>query len=295
MKKQLIFLPFIMFLMNANTSQCQEIKRINISEFYLIPSTIIFSPNSLNIIEIERLAKNSSLLSNTNNFAGFDNNSYNGMNGNTSFSLLLGFNISDKGKSEILNNPHFRLGFTYGKNSLVSGFFSNEQIFIVDTLISQNSNRETFVDSTVTDNYFVNYETENIRIDASVLFRRNPEKRWSVFVGMGIMAGFSVQANTQINYQRYSRFNYRYENTSNRINDEILEYNNEKFENKTSFSLAAYVPFGVNFRIGNKREFWKHTHLYYEMRPGLMFTDIPEIGSFTNTFLQQGFGLKFTW
>lgn len=295
MRKKIVYLCVILFLINSNTSISQEIKRVKISDFYFSPSTFISGTNRLDRMDVSKLANNSNILKGTDNFSDFDNNTYTGSYGRTDLHFLLGFTFSDKEKTKILSSPHLRIGLSYGNNLLISNNFSKEQIHSVDTLNSQNTNRQTFVDSVVTENYFVNYETENIRLDASIIFRRKPEERWSVYAGLGVMTGVSIQSNTDIFYQKNAKLRYNYENTTNNINHEFLVHKNEKFENKMSFSFATYLPLGVNFRIGNKREFWKHTHLYYELRPGVILSHVPELGTFTNTFLQQGIGLKFSW
>jgi hypothetical protein len=64
------------------------------------------------------------------------------------------------------------------------------------------------------------------------------------------------------------------------------------FTNKKKFACAAYVPLGVDFRIGKKRAFWKRTHLFYELRPSV--TTIPELRTFANAGVQQGIGLRVT-
>lgn len=295
MKHRLIFSTLSLLFIFANLSYAQEIKRVKISDFYLSPSTFISGTNRLDRMDIGKLAYNSFILNETDNFEGFNNNTYTGSYGRTDLHFLLGFTFSDKEKTKILSSPHLRIGLTYGNNLLISNYFSKEQLHSIDTLNSQSSNRETFVDSVVTENYFVNYETENIRLDASIIFRRKPEERWSVYAGFGLMTGISIQSNTDIFYQKNAKLRYNYENTSNDINHELIENKNEKFENKMSFSFASYLPLGVNFRIGNKRDFWKHTHLYYELRPGIIFSNVPEFGTFTNTFLQQGIGVRFSW
>ena len=47
--------------------------------------------------------------------------------------------------------------------------------------------------------------------------------------------------------------------------------------------------------LGKKKEFWKRTHLFYELRPGINITSIPELGTITNSSNQHGLGLRVTW
>ena len=69
----------------------------------------------------------------------------------------------------------------------------------------------------------------------------------------------------------------------------------EYYKNKNNFGFSAYIPMGIDFRIGRKRKFWKQIHLFLELRPGINGTSIPELRTIVNSSMQYGFGLKVSW
>jgi hypothetical protein len=76
--------------------------------------------------------------------------------------------------------------------------------------------------------------------------------------------------------------------------NDIEERRTEVFRNKRSLALTASIPFGVDFRIGKKRQFWMPVHLFYEMQPTLRLNHVPEVGMISHLPLAQNFGLRVT-
>jgi hypothetical protein len=46
----------------------------------------------------------------------------------------------------------------------------------------------------------MDYSSNQLRLDASLIFRTNADARWSAFAGVGINAGVSLNSNTTIYY-----------------------------------------------------------------------------------------------
>jgi len=293
MKLKCILFAIAICLLSTNSkSQTEEnSKNIRISNVYLQSNTVYFKENGIINNQFNALAPNSKLIKETDNLKDFSKSDYNALTIQNTLSLLLGIDLSQN------KNIQLRLGFNYGTYSLISSNYFKEEKFRIDTLNSQNTNRNIYIDSIVTNTYSLNYKAEQLKLDASVLFRRNPEARWSIYGGFGLMTGLSLNANTTVNHFQNKRV--RPEETDSRTY--ISDYSNEReivnesFKNKSNFSFVSYIPLGLNFRIGNKKEFWKQTHLYYELSPGIKFNSIPEIGTLTNAFFQQNIGLRFTW
>jgi hypothetical protein len=74
-----------------------------------------------------------------------------------------------------------------------------------------------------------------------------------------------------------------------------VEAQQELYSLKTVIGGSVYLPAGVDFRIGKRREFWKPVHLFYEIRPQVLYTNIPELGSSLRGGIQQGFGIRVKW
>src|SRR5690606_33840629 len=131
-----------------------------------------------------------------------------------------------------------------------------------DTLTSSQTGQVVYIDSVYTQNYSMDYVSEQLRLDGSVIFRTNPEGRWSLYAGIGFTVGLSVNATTEIYYSKYGRIETRYPNGQTSHSYQYYYPGSyisktETFRNKTNFSVSPYIPMGVDFRIGKKREFWK--------------------------------------
>jgi hypothetical protein len=144
----------------------------------------------------------------------------------------------------------------------------------------------------------MDYSSEQIRFDGSMIFRTNPLARWSLFSGIGITAGVSINSNTNIYYSKYLRTEI-YESDGAVLNSSSYYHSDqsisENHKNKNGYAVSAYIPMGIDFRVGKKREFWKQIHLFYECRPGMNMTSIPELQTATTASLQHGFGLRVSW
>jgi len=274
----------------------KAIKKISIQDVYI--QTGFFSENNTNtsLSDFKTLAPQSVLLNN--DMSDYFQSS--GMNTTTNnmFSIMLGLQFSDKEKASYKANPLLRLGVSYFSTTTMTCGFYKEDRTPYDTLTSAQTGQTAYVDSLTSQRYSMNYSSEQLRIDGSLIFRTNPEARWSLFAGIGFTAGLSINANTDIYYRENSRTETRYANGST-----FSSYGNynpdngktEKFKNKTNLGISTYIPMGIDFRIGKKKEFWKRTHLFYELRPGINITSIPELGTITNSSNQHGLGLRVTW
>ncbi len=241
------------------------------------------------------LAPNSILLKNTqqsNSFTSFDVSSGGGGE------IQLGFSPRNKDKTGYKKNTTCRLGASYGTSSLINYYTHNSTHKIYDTLKSSTPANTMYLDSVRTINTGANYTSNELRISISSIFRTNADARWSLFAGVGVNCGISLSATTTT---------YAYSSLTKELVDVIGNHyevsrqgidNNsvvrESFKNKTNFSFASYIPMGIDFRMGKKREFWKHAHLFYEMRPTLNTTLIPELAPIVNFGAQQGVGFRYS-
>ncbi|WP_159038376.1 hypothetical protein [Brumimicrobium mesophilum] len=273
------------------------IKRITVHDIYISTGTINNRVARGTYDDFKALAPQSDLLNQGEfNFSQSGGYSY---NGNSTIAIMLGLKFSDKEKSNYKLNPVLRLGFNYsnGTNLSTGGYKETREPF--DTLISSQTGQATYIDSVFTENYGANYSTDQLSIVGSLIFSTDPEARWSLYSGIGIAAGISLNSNTHIYYStdRYQETLFDNSNGSGYGNSygSSTETEHETITNKTSFGGMAYIPLGIDFRIANRSEFWKRVHVFYEIKPGLGFTSIPELNTIVNTNFQQGFGLRVTF
>ncbi len=295
MKKLCISLFFVsVFLISFGQQTNSVVKRIKLFNYSVQAgiyggSSTISTLADFNILAPNSVLLNSNLFPNSVTFSPYTYQ----QNPNSLFSASLGFQFSDKQKTKYNKNIELRVGITYTHNSTLSGGFYNTESKTYDTLTSSQTGVYSYLDSVVTKSLDMNYSSEQLRIDGSLLFRTNPDARWSLYSGIGFTAGLSFNAKTTISYQTQYQIEQRYPNdNSHHLNrsGEISEF--EVFTNKNNFAFSAYIPLGINLRLGKNTEFWKKVNLFYEIRPNINITYIPELRTVTNAFLQFGCGFR---
>jgi hypothetical protein len=289
------------FSASGQVDQEKPIKGISVSEFYILPAFVRLQQTFATPAEFKTLTPESALLNrDLTKLSPFANIFY-GQNG--SLSILLGVKFANKDKTAYRKSPSLRIGITYLSSSLLTGGLYKQTKGGADTLVSAQSGKSIFIDSLISQRYDMEYRAQQLRLDCSLIFRTDPDARWGLFAGIGVTAGYSVNANTRITYNRSKWIRYGtdvdgYQNggfffPTRYTPDHTIE--TEEFKNGNSFTTSAYIPIGLDFRTGKKRSFWKMTHVFYEMRPGVNFTSIPTLHTFASTSMQHGVGLKIAW
>ncbi len=293
----LLIFTFTLSFLNSFAQETEEQKtiynKVRINDVYVISG--FFSNHTTNgvLADFKALAQNSALLNR--DFTGFNSGGrgyyFRGSDysrGNL-FSFQVGLNFSDKEKKFFKLNPQLRLGVSYFSGAQLSAQLNREIRVPYDTLTTSQG-QIYYIDSVNSYSYYMNYNSEQVRVHASVIFRTKPESRWSVYAGAGITAGVSFNASTTIVYDhyQYSDGGIFYSYPWNNMN----EYAEEQFRNNSGFAFSAFIPMGIDFRLGKKREFWKRIHLYYEFNPSINLASIPELRTYVNAQAVQGFGIR---
>lgn len=268
---------------NFGIAQEENSKSISITDVQLFSGMNIYPISSLSLDEMKAFAPNSTILAK--DYSGFNSANYHSIYSNQSFSALLGINFKNKPKRQL------RVGLNYLSKTNFTGSAGREDTYPYDTLTSSQTGQQYFLDSSYSKHVRMQQEMEQLSLDASLIFRTDAEARWSFYGGFGLMLGYSFNATTNIYYSEWSsESNYSGENNGNNLN-----YEHEQFRNKNFLITSAYLPLGVNFRIGKDREFWKRVHFFYEMRPTVTVADMPEWNTLTQFSFTQGLGLKIKW
>jgi hypothetical protein len=298
MKKTLACLLILLSVgsMVAQPIKPQPIKRMRVNHFYLQSGLSSAMGNVGTLNDFKALAPESQLL--TNDFSNFSQNGSNTYGFNSGLTVLMGIQFSDKEKTRYKPNPMLRLGVSFFSDTQLGNSFSNNLRTPFDTLQSAQTGEVYLVDSIQSNYYNMNYWSQQLRFDGSLIFRTNPEARLSLFSGIGLTAGMSIMAMTDV----YSSTTFQMEtelpggsSSSIQTDNENNTYVLESFRNATNFGASAYVPMGIDFRVGKKNEFLKRLFLNYEFRPGVNVTSIPELGTFTNVMTQHNFGIRVSW
>lgn len=211
---------------------------------------------------------------------------------NPAFNASVGGRFYSKEKQAYCKIPSIRLGLGYNRITPFGGriYYSNETT--VDTLVSTETGQTYYLDSVVSESYWMYYNAHVMKVDFSFLLRFNSEGRWSFYTGAGLSAGVSFSATTSIDHNTYAETKFRIGDESNYVVG-LFESDDRKYKNKTGFNASCYLPVGLDLRLGKESAFWKRAHLFYEMRIGVNFVFIPELRMIRSTNFQQGLGFRF--
>lgn len=273
-----------------------KIKRMAIHDFYVQPGLVLQGNTNANLADFQKMAPQSSILKT--DLSGYNKSGGFGFDADAMLTVLMGIQFSDKQRTAYKKNPLLRVGVSYLSGGIINGYFNQDMTKPYDTLTSSQTGQVVYRDSIINRSVSMNYRSQQIRLDASFIFRTNPEARWSLYAGIGLTAGVSLNASTNISYSSSNTISS--DNNSNGVffggyYSGPSNYRTENHKNSTNLGASVYIPMGVDFRLGRKREFWKRTHLFYEARPGINMNSIPELGTILNATVQQGLGLRVSW
>jgi hypothetical protein len=248
------------------------------------------------VADFKKLAPDSELLKN--DLTGYNQDWYTQYYSNPLFSILVGFQFNDRQTEKPRPNPLLRLGISYYSGYPLENSFSKETSGLYDTLTSSQTGEIFIIDSVNREYFSMDYFTSYLRFDGSLIYRTNPEARFSFFTGAGLTAGISFNSETYIYHSNRTFLSTQPWGGSYFPSDTYTQsngYSSEHFPNKSNFGFSGYIPLGMDFRIGKKHPFWSNIHMFYELRLGLNVNFITDLRTVANTHVHNGFGLKFTW
>ncbi|MFB6257776.1 MAG: hypothetical protein ABEH38_03705 [Flavobacteriales bacterium] len=212
-------------------------------------------------------------------------------------SLSFGKGICEKEEGLGNLNPRLRIGLSFFSGAGVESTVSSGATARVDTLRSNTSDRELYVDSLHSERYSMSRRSDHLRLSASLLLGTAPEARWSFYGGLGLKAGISFNNRTRIFYSETGRKTLTSKDGSTYRSKgfEHLDGERETFRNKPGFGASAYLPIGVDLRLGKDGTFLEGFHLFYQASPAMNLTYSKETGSLFNPSLTHGLGLRYRW
>lgn len=268
-------------------------KRISIQDIS-IQTGLVSNRNTIGTLtDFKELAPQSVLLNN--DLTAYSSGGFFTSTSTPISSILFGIQFSDKQRKVYKTNPKLRIGLSYFSGTSLTGSLYKNERKRYDTLTSNQTGQVTYIDSTTDHYYNMNYTSEQLRFDGSLIFRTNPQNRWSLYTGLGFTAGISFNAQTEISYDKINKTEVVYATNTPSQYYGANNFKSERYRSKNNFGFLTYLPMGIDFRIGNKREFWKQIHLFYELRPLVNVTSIPELRSITNIGIQNQIGLRVSW
>jgi hypothetical protein len=202
------------------------------------------------------------------------------------FSALVGIHPFQQGDQR---GPELRLGVQYSGGTAGGLTYERDLSFPYDTLISPTTGQVFLVDSATQSRYSMEYGTERIGVDVSLIFRSGGRSRWSVYGGVGLGAGMVMNARTQISHRSSTSVNYP---GSSWYSGEIEREEVEDFRNSNSAWFAAGGQFGLGFQLARQGDLLRRMDLFYEFRPEMLVTVGDDLGGTTRFGTQWLFGLR---
>jgi len=278
--------PVIAF---AQTKEVLKKKKYKITNVYLLPSGIVQTEKMAPLSDFQKLLPNSTILKQS--FDGYQV-SAGGTAFNPSFTINLGINKYNAEKDSYKFGPEYRIGFSYNSANIMNANYYKEEKKRIDTLTSSQTGYTVYADSVTRKNCSMSIFSQQIKLDASLIFRMNPEARWSLYGGIGFNLGTSLNAYATVNYYEYStvkiadEVNYSYSGLQKSNVNEYIQLKNH-------IVGSVYFPLGFDYRLANKSEFFKRIHLFGEFRPFINQTEVAELEySIVNVGITAGLGLR---
>ena len=195
-------------------------------------------------------------------------------------------------RKEDRQGPELRVGFIHAGWNERQATLRRTVRTPYDTLVSSATGEQFLVDSVHGSTYHINTKAERLGLDASLAW--STKGRWSMYGGIGIMGGPSLNARTSIRLEHYEGVTAAGGHNPYFPQGGKRESVNETIKGDTGWWLAAYVPLGIDFTLARENAFWKQMHLYYEMRPQLVIQGSPELDNTVGTGMLANFGIRMT-
>lgn len=273
------FFSFLLFIIPFISNSQDTTSKIKISEINLQTGILFYNDKYGSVNEFIALSPGTSLLKT--DFSNYSKYSYQGVRSSNYYNLNVGLQLK-KHPNSIL-----RMGISHMQVQNIKGFLRLEERTPYDTLTSSQTGNQTFVDS-IDNNWYTMYYTSNqLRLNASLLFYSESQSRWTVYGGFGVSLGMSFKSQTKISYTENLT-------TSNAEYDPISKSQKEEFRSKTIYNVSVFIPLGIDFRLGKKTGLFNRIHTYFEIKPAYTISSIPGVKTFSTFEFMYGLGLRYT-
>lgn len=186
-----------------------------------------------------------------------------------------------KSTSNLRFNPKFSFGLGFSSGlSLAMYNDLYEPYYKIDSIFINRFNCYGYFDSIINKSVGIEYYTQNILLKGMFTIRSNTNKRFCIYGGFGLGIGITRQSRLEMYYSEKNEI---------RLENNVFLYNSdqtndfETIQKKGGTSVDFFIPLGLDFRIGNKSEYWRMIHLFFEMREGFHRMYSKEIGGLNNS------------
>jgi hypothetical protein len=212
------------------------------------------------------------------------------------YSTALHFRIADSKRESYRRAPQFRIGISYRGGNMLSGYFTRVTEQQIDSVMNPVTGEMDYIDSLHRSNLAFNFKSEQLFLDAAMVFTTNAEKLFSVYAGAGISAGIPITSNATIGfYDGHQRITRTSDGEKTYHESTTLTDKEDVMPGSHHLLLIPYVPFGINMRLGKKNPFLSQVSLFYEGRAGLYMRVLKGSDNVHNFTRHHTLGVKVRW
>lgn len=297
MKQQKILLILLILCAHMALAQqtTSEQKLISLNNLFISVGNYPGTSYPLSLENFRQLAPGSVFLQN--DLSSFKNSRYSFFDNSYIFRAGATFSKKNEPEKERGIRHNFRLAATYGGGTLYSNYFWKENRYPADTLVSVKSGRIYVLDSVSTKSYTMEYKQKYFGIDASLIFYSPAWHAFSLYGGVGINGNFDFDNSVTIGYSQFSQLEQSESSGAEYFNVwRILDfdYKEENIPTAKAFSASIFLPLGVDMKLSKHERGLGKLHLYYEVRPLIHVSGVPELKAFTGFRIQHSMGFRFS-
>lgn len=267
-------------------------RRFEYSDFSLQFGNLNTDIQRLNFNTALQFAPQSAILNNLN---GYQQSYFFGPYGyNPNFTIAghMGFKLPKKKHHALA--PTLRMGLLFNKSDALSNAFRRSTIISTDSLRNSDGVVNRYIQNIHSETVNTRYSNDQLYLDVNLTYAINANGRFSMFMGVGLGTGLIFNTSTTITYLNVSSFQEFSTSRTFSYNAEVIDNREEIYRNGAGFSGLAYLPIGIDFRIGKRNEAWRKAHVFVELRPGALFQAFPEANyRLLRSTVGSQFGFRF--
>lgn len=190
-----------------------------------------------------------------------------------------------------------RIGLFYGNAFATTASYKREDHIVIDTLMSSSSNRSVTVDSVNARSVNVDQRHQELGVNAELLFYLYPEKRWSLYGGVGFMAGVHINNRIDVVHSEtiWERVNFGDRSVSQWQERNTLGRDQQAIDG-LGYHISANIPVGLDFTVSkNESSTWNNVHLFWEWRPMFMYRNLSSGNDMLSVGIATGLGVRVHW
>jgi len=142
-----------------------------------------------------------------------------------------------------------------------------------NTLSAYGYNKEVIGDTSVYSSIGYSESTNYMNLDASFIYKTDPERRLSFYIGYGLTAGAALNSQLSRSYYQDTTFSFVAGGSQHYYNSLKPDQSWDTYQVYSSYFVEAYIPYGVSMRLSKRVPVASNFNIFAEGKIGLNYTD----------------------